>query len=244
MNNPLEQIQPDFAARLKSLTYFADIMVGAPRLYKEGDTIHTPKTISDQVDKSLQGYVATGGKIGAAIRVFQAGFNVPKPNLPGPHGNIVLPIRCEVNPLINFSLNGTNKYVSAIGMEVLRAGHNFRCDGICGSLFALGDCFTPYYSEETKMMTVDITLQAQCPIVPISSVVLPTIAVAGLQVMLTNNTAGADIYYTTDESFPWSGNATATLYAAPFNVISGTVVRWAAYKTSLAGSNVGYRLVE
>ncbi len=35
---------------------------------------------------------------------------------------------------------------------------------------------------------------------------------------ITCSTAGASIYYTTDGSFPWSGNPNATLYTAPFPI--------------------------
>ena len=49
----------------------------------------------------------------------------------------------------------------------------------------------------------------------------------------------AEIYYTTDGSFPGPGNSAAVLYSAPFAVASSTVVRWAAYASGKLGSSTG-----
>ena len=47
------------------------------------------------------------------------------------------------------------------------------------------------------------------------------------------------IYYTTDGSFPGSGNPNAVIYTAPFTVPNPTVVRWAEYAAGFQGSAVG-----
>ena len=49
---------------------------------------------------------------------------------------------------------------------------------------------------------------------------------------------GSTVYYTTDGSFPGSGNANAIQYTTPFTVTSGTIVRTAAYNGTLQGSMV------
>jgi hypothetical protein len=235
-------VQTDCTARLASLEYFSDIYVAAPRLYKDGEKQHTPKTITQMVDQALIGTVKTGGKIGATVRVFQPTFRMIKTN--GRDGSLSIVCRCEVHPLYNFSDGGTNKNVSEIAWNVLRALQGFSIQGIAGSLFADGDCLVPYFSEDRKMMTADVILQCSRRVVPLDSVVMPVISLIGNQVTLTNATAGADIYFTRDISlYPSRLVPGAQLYNGPFNAASGTVVRWAAYMPGLAGSFAGYQLI-
>jgi hypothetical protein len=55
-----ELIQPDFAARLQSLDFFGDIAVAAPRVWKEGEKVNTPKSITERIDQTLTGlYLST-----------------------------------------------------------------------------------------------------------------------------------------------------------------------------------------
>jgi hypothetical protein len=73
---------------------------------------------------------------------------------------------------------------------------------------------------------------------------MPTITLEGLTCTLACATAAAAIYYTLDgETFPSGLETEATLYAAPFTVEPGDIVRAAAYKTGLHGSGVAYQIV-
>jgi hypothetical protein len=245
MNPPdiIEAVQTDFAARLQSLDYFGDIMVAAPRLWKQGEKLTTPKEITEMVDQALRGLLPTGGKIGATVRVFQPTLSMKKTN--GREALLMLVIRCEVNPIINFSLAGTNKNVSHIGYQVLRAGQGFTLmQGFC-TLYADGECFIPYVSEDRKFATVDVVLQSNFAVSPLDAVVTPRLALGdnGL-VTLANVTLGADIYYSLDPKiFPAPQVAAAKLYTGPFTMDSGRDIRWAAYLPGLAGSNVGFQTI-
>lgn len=70
---------------------------------------------------------------------------------------------------------------------------------------------------------------------------LPAITAPGQRVSFSTAEEGAEIYYTTDGSFPGPGNAggTAAVYTEPFEVSAGTVVRWAGYLEGLTGSDAG-----
>jgi hypothetical protein len=76
-------------------------------------------------------------------------------------------------------------------------------------------------------------------------VAAPTIAVGTgpVTVTLSCTTSGAAIYYTTDESFPWSGNTTATLYAAPVTVTASCNFRACAHKAGSISSDVAWAVV-
>lgn len=240
-----ELMQPDFAARLASLEFFGDIMVAAPRVWKEGEKIQTPKSITERVDQALTGLLPTNGKIGAAVRVFQPTVNVDDPN--GRKAKLMMVTRCEVHPIFNNGNTGTQKKVSLIGYEVMRAGLGFSpLSGFC-SLYCDGQSFLPYVSDDRKFETVDILLQANFSISQLDACKLPGFAVdgAGL-VTLINVTAEAEIWYTTDLSFPAPQIVTAKKYTGPFTVDAGTQLRWAAYMpdNSLAGSHAGFQTIK
>lgn len=239
----IELAQTFMAARLRAVDYFSDIYVAAPRVFKEGDKIVTPKTIHDKIDRALQGLTASNGRIGAAVRVFQPAFNNKRPNLPGLQGLMTMLIRCETHPILNFSGKGTNKYVSEIGFQVLLAGQT-RFNPI-GSFYAEGECFLPYYSNDSQMMTVDILLQCSLAVNPLAGCVTPQCTVAGNQVSFTSLTPGAITWYTTDgEHFPSEFEPGAVKYAGPFTPPADcTQIFFADYKPGLAGSSVGCQLI-
>ena len=114
-----------------------------------------------------------------------------------------------------------------------------------GSFFADGECFLPYYSDDTKMMTVDILLQCNLAVNPLPGCVTPQVAVADGLVTFTNLTDNAEIWYSTDgETFPSAFETGAQLYAGPFTApTAGTKIFFAAYKPGLAGSSVGAYLI-
>jgi len=239
----IDIVQPFFAARLQSLDFFSDIAIAAPRLWKEGEKLHTPKSITDRIDQALTGLLPTNGKIGAAVRVFQPTLQMKKTN--GREAGLYLVCRCEVNPILNAGANGTNKNVSRIAYEVLRAGQGFTLmPGFC-SLFADGECFIPYVSDDRKFATVDVLLQSNFGVSPLAMCVTPRLTQdANGLITLTNVTSGADIWYSTDLSvYPGPNVVEAVKYSAPFTVDGGTPVLWAAYQDEFAGSHVGYQMI-
>ena len=71
----------------------------------------------------------------------------------------------------------------------------------------------------------------------------PTSGTGPLTVTLSNQTAGAAIYYSLDGSYPSSVGAAASpatsfLYSAPFTAAAGALIRAAAELTDYQGSNV------
>jgi len=237
-SDAIDLIQPHFAARLASLAYFSDIYIAAPRLWKDGEKLHTPKSINEKIAQALTGLIQTNGKIGAAVRVFQPTLSMEHPS--GREGELVLVTRCETHPVLNHGTGGTHKHVSRIAYEVLRAGTGFTLlQGFC-TLRADGVCFEPCLEAE-KFETVDVILKARVAVSPLTACETPTLTQAGNLVTLTNLTAGATIYYSTDTwIFPAPQVPGAQIYAAPITVPSGTQLRWAAYLDGYAGSNVGF----
>lgn len=56
-------------------------------------------------------------------------------------------------------------------------------------------------------------------------------------------TPDADIYFTTDQSFPGKAVATATKYVAPIPLAAGTILTYAAWKPAFRPSHVSAKLI-
>ena len=61
-------------------------------------------------------------------------------------------------------------------------------------------------------------------------------------ITLTCNTSGTTIYYTTNGTYPGSGNTAATVYSTPFTPSAGVTIRAAAQKTGLNPSKIIHTL--
>ncbi len=89
-------------------------------------------------------------------------------------------------------------------------------------------------------VAIQVVLNATFVLTALQRTLAPGAAAAAQTVTLTDQQPGGGsiIYYTTDGSFPGSGNPNAVQYTTPFTVASGTVVRTAAYNGNLQGSMV------
>lgn len=187
---------------------------------------------------------AAGGPAGCGVLVEVPAFRVEKPNSAGPLRYLVVSAVVMEEPNLNFTDGGTKISAEEAAEAVLDTLHGLRIDG-AGALYADVDAIRSA-DEFEGLVAYRVSLQMKSPRAQTDRVAIPTITEAARHVTLTCATAGADIWYTTDESFPWPGNSaaagtgTGVLYEGPFDLDpSVTVLRWAAYKTGMLGSNVG-----
>jgi hypothetical protein len=94
--------------------------------------------------------------------------------------------------------------------------------------------------SDKPIVAIQVTLNATFVLTGLQRTVAPAAEAAAQTVTLIDQQSGGGslLYYTTDGSFPGSGNPNATQYTTPFTVSSGTTVRTAAYKGTLQGSMV------
>lgn len=238
----LAQLQADFAARLNSLAYFSTIEVISLSAFPTGGRTkpESVEALLDRIQQSLAGLNEKNGKVGACIVVPLPNLDGRYPNVPGPQVRLRLSVQILINPILNEGATGTQKALSEIALNVIQAGHHFQLQNVAG-LTAGDDAFSPGVDEEKGLLVGVVTFESLLQLDQPSSVAIPVASVAST-VTLTCSTAGAAIYYTVDGTLPWSGNAGALLYSAPFATPSaGTIVRAAAYKTGSNGSNVLWR---
>ncbi len=228
----MEKLQSDATDKLNSEELFDTINVVSLRKLQ---------TLSE-VNASLVYLTAKGGKLGAGVVVNMPTIEVPDPDVPGPELKVVLAARAMENPTVNQDpAQGTLVTAEQIAIWVLQVFHQLLIEGLC-SLYPSRRAIVPNTDFE-GVVAYDVFLEATMPITPIVQVATPAIGGNILGVTLTPVTNGSTIYYTTDESFPGKANPAAQIYAVPFVVAGGTVVRWAAYKTGMRGSDIGRAII-
>jgi hypothetical protein len=242
MSSLLERLQTDIGDRLNSLAYFADVTVYVLRPRVDC----TVPMLQQRINAAIKGLVSKGGKAGVCVFVAMPTAETPRQNVPGPEFSVSVVCQVVEKPVVNMGTGGTGKSAEEIALEVAQALHHWRPSSSDGgargfsTLYAAQQAIVPVKVEDEAedVLRINVTLEARLGLGRPSSVADVTISGTSAAVTLTCATAGAAIYYTTDESFPWLGNTAATLYSAPFAVTAGDTVRAAGYKTSLNGSNV------
>lgn len=227
MSSTLEDLQDDCTAKLNAEEFFSTVSVVSVRKLQ----------IASEIAKKLPHLTQKNDKSGCGVLVGMPTIDVIDPDIPGPQLLVRQSFRVQESPLINGGANGTGKSAEEVALQILRTLHLFQIEGVTGLRGDKG-AITPN-TEFENLVTYDVTLTGRMANSGLEKVAMPSIEEAALTVTLSCATADASIYYTTDDSFPGSGNSAAQPYGAPFAVESGTVVRWAAYKTGMIGSDVG-----
>lgn len=235
--NLMLQFQADVIAKLKSEALLQYVNVAGLRTLQ----------LANEVDAKRVWLAARNGKSGAGILVGMPSLEHSVPNVPGPERKMLLPVSVFSQPSIN-NLASTGTLLDAEiildYVEALLA--RLMIDGL-GIIYC--DSAIPNLESEGGTIRYDAIYVAEVARDVIVQVPMPALTEApALTVTLTNHasTPDAAIYYTTDGTFPQrdpvTGNAagTTTRYNIPFAVAAGTFVRWAAYKTNYAGSDVGH----
>ncbi len=232
--NNFDQFQDDIVARLRSDPFFDTILIIEER----------KGTVATKVAAALKGELPYGGKYGAFL-VVEIPSAAPEPNLPGPQYLYTCVIHTRVIPRFNDAPSkGTLKQAGTIAERVDALLHNFQ-----NYKQAFQVAHVAPFSDEDGTLGFDHEITWHLGLDPVQPVAMPAASDDGQgTITLACDTDGAAIYYTTDESFPWIGDAahpsTATLYTGPFAVSSGTLVRAAAYLTGWVGSGVLNLFVE
>ena len=190
-----------------------------------------------EVDASAIYAVPRSGKAGAGVLVEMPTLEVPAPNLPGPSGQLVVSCAVIEEPNLNMEASsGTLLAAEEVAQMVLDILHGLVIEGT-GSLYADRSAIKP--AEEFQgLVAYRVSLRLMSLRPQSDRVATPTITENGLNVTMACGTAGADMYYTQDGSFPGPGNSAAVKYTQTF-AVTGAVLRWAAFKAGMVGSHVG-----
>jgi len=222
-----EQEQADIKTVLDLDALFATVTVD---LEDKGD-------IESEIDKGLGTLNTKAGKMGAYALVLEPEETPTNPDTPSPELRIQFGVQVFETQLFNNGADGTGKSVFQLTRRIRQLLHR-RSLGR-GVLVWKSTSPAPQSdpSRRSRVVTFERLDQEDADVRVGTPLIDPDEGAAGASITLTCATSGAAIYYTTDGSYPCSTNAEATLYAAPFAAVAGTL-KAAAEKSGLQPSSV------
>src|SRR5580658_10741561 len=227
----IESVQPDVYYKLLTEPWFANIAIFKVR----------EKRLDTEVNRALAGLAGRNGKGGASIEVLMPTLKSALPDTPGPVCTLEQKFIVKEQPTVNQGANGTGLSVEQIAVNIAQTFQLFFLGGPMQGFYT-APTFYEYLSApgDAPFIPLAVTLRATFALTALTRTLVPAASAAAETVTLTDQQpgGGSALYYSTDGSFPGSGNPNAILYSTPFTVASGTVVRAAAYNGALQGSMV------
>jgi hypothetical protein len=227
----IESVQPDVYYKLLSEPWFENIAIFKIR----------EKRLDTEVNRALAGLAGRNSMGGASIEVLMPSLKTALPETAGPICTLEQKFIVKEQPTVNQGANGTGLSVEQIAVSLAQTFQLFYLGGPMQGFYAAPE-FYKYQAvpEEVPFIAVAVTLQATFALTALTRTLAPAASASAETVILADQQpgGGSTLYYTTDGSFPGSGNPAAMAYSTPFTVASGTVVRVAAYNGTLQGSMV------
>lgn len=235
----LQRFQLDVAARLEASAFFVNVpvFIFRPRVAL------TAAQIQDTINAALGALTTQNGKAGLCATVLMPLLNTQKQELPGPYFHLRCAVRVQENVTVNMGANGTQIACEDAAVAVAQLLHLWTPGATAGIVRAAPETITPNLTFEGKV-TYDVLVESELELACAERTAQPFITASGTTVTIACADEAATIYYTTDGSAPWAGNAaypcTAILYAGPFTAAPGTLVRAAAFTAGSAGSDIDW----
>lgn len=226
-NDPLKNLQLDLAARLDSHPNFAEIPVFS----------RARGNVSSDIENALGALNSKApGKVGVVVSVMMPMADVPFANEQGPRFDIISTVLVLENPL----LNNTGITAEECAMNVFAALHHLKLHPKIGQINAEKRAMEPFDTGDESVIGYTCYFTCKFGLSPARKLFAPNITgtAAAVTIAVPGIDSDATVYYTTDETFPHSGNPAAEEYTAPFAVDSGTRVRAGAYKTDYTPSDI------
>ena len=184
------------------------------------------------------------GRTGACVIVLMPEISVPSTEAPGP--TLIVRQSCLVleHPTVNHGDVGTGLSAEQIAVFALQALHHFRASGTVQTFTAGSRAIVPDATYE-GLVGYLVTVEAYAGVS--TSPKLPTPSITGttgpITAALACDDAAAELWYTLDGTYPWSGNPAAMAYAAPFLITTACTLRAVAYRTGYQASNVASAVI-
>ena len=232
----LYQLQSDAAARGNSEPDFQYLPFA---MYRQA-------VFATEIQKRLPHLAGKNGKVGVGALVMMPMITGEDPNIATPQGDVLFPVHIIEQPEINMASGGTGVTAEQWALLVRAFFHQWSDRG---QIILMQDTQAiqpiPGLEEQYKgCVGYQVLFRGRLADQSYPQCATPSFScdASGNVTLSTND--GSAIYYTTDGSFPGPGNTagthgacTAILYAAPFQVPSGTVVNYASFQAGLRGSD-------
>jgi hypothetical protein len=227
----IESVQPDVYYKLLTEPWFGNIAIFKVR----------EKRLDTEVSRALAGLAGRNGKGGASIEVLMPTLKSALPDTAGPVCTLEQKFIVKEQPTVNQGAHGTGLSAEQIAVNIAQTFQLFFLGGPLQGFYT-APSFYEYISApaDAPFIPLAVTLRATFALTALTRTLVPAASATAETVTLTDAQpgGGSSLYYTTDGSFPGSGNPNAILYGVPFTVASGATVRTAAYHGALQGSMV------
>lgn len=239
--DPLQQIQADFTARLRSRRQLRGLHIQDLRPRSEAEST----LIVDGVNQALAGMVTNGVFAGLSLLVPLPTFEVNRKNNTDAFGDVIVTVQVLENVMINEGPNGSRISCEGAAILAMMAGHHFQ---LRQSMTSVADEMRPLEVDKQDW-NADIAWQVQfrvaCGFVQEAACPVPQVSFEDYTLTVSTSQAGGVIYLTLDGSLPWSGNpaATALQSGAALDVTSGAVVRAVTTHPELNDSSAFYLVI-
>jgi len=236
----LQRFQLDVAARLQAAPFFATvpIFVFRPR------AAMSAAEIQERINAALGALTGQNSKAGLCATVLMPLVTTRQQELPGPYLHLECTVRVQENVLINMGANGTQIASEDAAIAVAQTLHLWTPGGTAGVLRAASKAITPNHSSDGKV-TYDVQIESELDLACEPVTAQPFITTGDGAVSIACSDESAALYYTTDGTAPWPGNASYPSTAAPYNAPfaappSGTLLRAAAFAPGIQGSDITF----
>lgn len=229
--SPLEQLQQDIESLLLSIALIDAVAIMAVRPRTAGAAAQ----IQTKINNTTAGLTVRNGKRGTAIIVGMPLLLNVSPALYGVKGDLVIELSIIENILVNEGADGTGFTAESLAYQLAQMIPQMNLAPF-GQIIADKQLITPRpEAVMEKRIEYRVRLSVLSHSRPFDKCTPPQIALAAGDATLTGS---GDIWYTTDGSFPGSGNAAALLYVAPFALASGLTCRAAVHAADKMSSDV------
>jgi len=234
----IDRLPFELQARLEADEYFGDIPVVVA---EEGN-------VAQELARKQAVITEKSGKRGVAVVVLQVLADDPYPNVA--FGSLALRPAFQVveNVELNRDANGTGKSARQVARRIRDVIKPLRLAGLTTEFAPDRPCIEPVeiageLGGVVKAYQVNfITYEADSEAVEMVSE--PQFGQEGGAFTLSCATAGAEIWYSTDDSYPAPGRPGSAKYEGPVSVSGELTVRAAAFKAGLIGSSVARATIE
>lgn len=230
MTTDLVQLQNDLLMVMLSDPLLASINVVQLRKLR----------LQNEIDAAVIYTRTRNGRSGCGILVEMPTADCKNPNVSGPVLDLICTFLVAEQPAINMNpKTGTLSSAEDIVQVVLRIMHQWPIDG-AGSFYAAPKPFEPVETLP-GVIAYRVRFRLVVPQEAVPRVTCPTSSIADGLMTLACADGAAELRFTTDLTFPGregGGNAGAQLYTEPFEVTSGDVIRFAAWRDGYNVSQV------
>lgn len=218
----------EIEAIVNSDSFFTDVVVAVA---ERGN-------LALELERKQAVITAKGGKRGVAVIILQLEGDDTSDGVPYSPMELRPSLQIIENVELNHGVNGTGKSARKIARRLRDTFKLHTPMGLVKNFLCDEPFLIPLPLPEKNLVGYQVNFRCQEDDgETITKAATPTFSRVGDVVTIATATAGASIYYTTDNSHPWADNPEAALYSAPVNVAGVNSLRARAFKDGSFPSN-------